>query len=243
MTRRVILDTGVLIAIERGKLNIDTVLGPTTPPSRPSLPWNCSSAGGVVLVEGERGIGKTALLREGLSGASAAGCRMGWATADELGRDVPLGVMLDCLRVGGWVMRCDDVLGGGPLMPSSDPVLAAAERLLAFVDRLCMAGSVVMVAEDLQMADEASVLVWQRLCAATCQIPLLLPGSCRPTPSGGTVAARGREPRSSAKRSGIRDHLRSFKLADPASTAIASLRNQRGGARHEPWRPGPRPTR
>ena len=40
----------------------------------------------------------------------------------------------------------------------------------------------VLVAEDLQWADEASVLVWHRLSRAAGQMPLLLAGSLRPVP-------------------------------------------------------------
>ena len=63
---------------------------------------------------------------------------------------------------------------------SGDPVLAGVERLLAVVDRLCARSRVVLVAEDLQWADEASVLVWSRLCRGFGQMPLLLAGSLRP---------------------------------------------------------------
>ncbi len=50
----------------------------------------------------------------------------------------------------------------GPVL-AGDPVLAGAERLLAVVDRLCAVSPVVVVAEDLQWADEASLTVWRRL--------------------------------------------------------------------------------
>src|SRR5258708_39848821 len=40
--------------------------------------------GGAVLVEGEQGIGKTALLVRALGGAGGAGCEVGWGVADEL---------------------------------------------------------------------------------------------------------------------------------------------------------------
>jgi tetratricopeptide (TPR) repeat protein len=59
-------------------------------------------------------------------------------------------------------------------------VAAGVERLLVRVDRLCAVSPVVLVAEDLQWADEASVLVWQRLASAVGQVPLLLAGSLRP---------------------------------------------------------------
>jgi DNA-binding CsgD family transcriptional regulator len=60
-----------------------------------------------------------------------------------------------------------------------DPVVAAMERLLGEVDRLCAESPVVLVAEDLQWADEASLLAWHRLSRAVGQMPLLLAGSAR----------------------------------------------------------------
>ena len=59
--------------------------------------------GGAVLVEGEQGIGKTALLRQALGGAGAAGCALAWGAADELGQRFPLWLMTECLgRAGSW---------------------------------------------------------------------------------------------------------------------------------------------
>ena len=42
---------------------------------------------------------------------------------------------------------------------------------------------VVLVTEDLQWADDASLLVWQRLARAVGQLPLLLAGTYRPVPA------------------------------------------------------------
>jgi DNA-binding CsgD family transcriptional regulator len=129
--------------------------------------------GGVVLVEGEQGIGKSSLLRAGLEGAAGRN-QVLWSAADELDRRIPLSLMEACL--GPAVTEPAAALG----VFAGDPVLAGVERLLARVDRLCAVSPVVLVAEDLQWADEASVLAWSRLARAVGQVPLLLVGSARP---------------------------------------------------------------
>ena len=139
-----------------------------------------AGVGGVVLVEGEQGIGKTSVLRAGLAGAEAAGCRVLWGAADELRQRFPLQLVMDCLASLAESERAGDPVTGGGAVMAGDPVLAGVERLLAVVDRLCARSPVVLVAEDLQWADEASVLVWSRLCRASGQMPLLLAGSVRP---------------------------------------------------------------
>jgi DNA-binding CsgD family transcriptional regulator len=138
-----------------------------------------AGGGGVALVEGEQGIGKSSLLRAALAGVEVAGCRVLWGAADELGQRFPLQLMSQCLGSAGDSAAGEVLTGSGGVM-SGDPVLAGVERLLAVVDRLCTRSPVVLVAEDLQWADEASVLVWSRLCRAAGQMPLLLAGSLRP---------------------------------------------------------------
>jgi DNA-binding CsgD family transcriptional regulator len=123
--------------------------------------------------------------------------------ADELRQGFPLGVMVECLGAAGRRAVADDgedgleVTGGGrgltgPVL-AGDPVLAGAERLLTVVDRLCAVSPVVVVAEDLQWADEASLTVWRRLGRAVGQLPLLVVGSLRQVPAREEVArlARG----------------------------------------------------
>src|ERR1039458_9678837 len=61
------------------------------------------------------------------------------------------------------------------------------------VDRLCAVSPMVVVVEDLQWADEASLMVWRRLGLAVGQLPLLVVGSLRQMPTREEVArlARG----------------------------------------------------
>ena len=52
-----------------------------------------------VLIEGEPGIGKSALVRAAVSDAPEAGCQVFWGAGDELGQELPLLPFLDALRV------------------------------------------------------------------------------------------------------------------------------------------------
>jgi DNA-binding CsgD family transcriptional regulator/tetratricopeptide (TPR) repeat protein len=151
--------------------------------------------GGAVWVEGEPGIGKSALLTAGLADAEHLGCRVFWATADELGMRFPLRVLLDCLRVvPGTADRArQEILalleaGGGDGAGATDPLPAVVERLLALVDRLCAAPTLLVI-DDLHWADDLSLVVWQQLSRAVPQQPLLLVVACRPIPRRAEVDA------------------------------------------------------
>jgi DNA-binding NarL/FixJ family response regulator len=137
--------------------------------------------GGVLLVEGEQGIGKTALLRAGLAGLRDAGSQVLWGTAEESGQAIPLRLMSECLRGTGVAVAIghQDGVGGEAPSPLVNLVMAATERVLSGVDRLCSDSPVVLVAEDLQWADDASIGVWRELSRAAGQMPLLLVGSMR----------------------------------------------------------------
>src|SRR6266704_1746420 len=55
--------------------------------------------GSSVLIEGEPGIGKSALVRAAVTGAPEAGCQVFWGAGDELGQALPLLPFLDGMRV------------------------------------------------------------------------------------------------------------------------------------------------
>src|SRR5215471_18731993 len=55
--------------------------------------------GSSVLIEGEPGIGKSALVRAAMAQAPDAGCQVYWGTGDELSQALPLLPFLDGLRV------------------------------------------------------------------------------------------------------------------------------------------------
>ena len=142
----------------------------------------------MVWVEGEPGIGKSSLVAEALAVASQPCWDVGWAGADQL-MMLPLRVMQDCLQVRPSSpdprrAQAADLLRSRPWGPLSggDATVNGAEVLLTLADELCAAAPTVLVVDDLQWADDASLAVWHQLASSISQLRLLLIGTCRPTP-------------------------------------------------------------
>jgi DNA-binding CsgD family transcriptional regulator len=152
--------------------------------------------GGAVWVEGEPGIGKSALLTAGLAEAARSVGEVFWTSPVEVGGRFPLRMMLDALRIGP--RSTDDARaeiaavlwgqGGGRLAAPVDASGTAAEQMLVFLDRMCAAGPVLLVCDDMQWADEMSLAVWARLSRLVDQLPLLLVAAARPVPRREEVA-------------------------------------------------------
>jgi ATP/maltotriose-dependent transcriptional regulator MalT len=150
--------------------------------------------GRAVLIEGEAGIGKSALVRTVMPEAAAAGCQVFWAACDELSQAFPLLPLLQ-------VLDSDPDGGRGRIAVSSllraempvgnrvDVIAAAAERLLSLVDDLCAKAPVMLVIDDLQWADPASVMTIGRLARAVRSVPLLLVATSRPVPKREDIVA------------------------------------------------------
>lgn len=153
--------------------------------------------GGAVWIEGERGSGKSELLSTALADVGGDGVQVAWAVADEFSRRSPLRVMLECLGVTADSLL-SNAAGIGWRQPGGtaprtwsggDPVVVGVNQLLAIVAQRCERGPMVLVVDDLQWADEATILLWHRLSVATLQQPLLLIASSRP-PVGRKDVAR-----------------------------------------------------
>ena len=151
--------------------------------------------GSSVLIEGEPGIGKSALVRTATAAASQAGCEVFWGAGDELGQALPLLPFLDGLRVREpsvnqrrdtivRLLRGEVTTGRGTDVPA-----VLAEQLLALVAEQCAARPTVLVVDDLQWADHASITLWGRLVRSARQVPLLLIGMTRPVPHRDDVLA------------------------------------------------------
>jgi DNA-binding CsgD family transcriptional regulator/tetratricopeptide (TPR) repeat protein len=163
-----------------------------------------SGMGGTALIEGEPGVGKSELLAVAAEEAARQGCRVLHGAADEMGRRLPLHALLTCL---------DDAARRGEIVDllhlehpdyrdfreyreypdKAEPdaeglIVAAMERTAEVVTGLCAASPVVLLLDDLQWADEATLLVWHRLVRAAGRLPLLLAGAFRPVPRRREVA-------------------------------------------------------
>src|SRR5690242_21075600 len=57
-----------------------------------------------------------------------------------------------------------------------------AEQLLALITEQCAVQPTMVVIDDLQWADQASITLWGRLARSARQVPLLLIGMMRPVP-------------------------------------------------------------
>ena len=151
--------------------------------------------GSAVLIEGEPGIGKSALVRAALIGAADVGCQVFWGAGDELGQALPLLPLLEGLRVRepSTNPRRETIVrllrGEVAADRGADVSAALAEQLLALVAEQCAAQPTILVIDDLQWADQASIALWGRLARSVPQVPLLLVGMMRPVPKRNDLLA------------------------------------------------------
>jgi DNA-binding CsgD family transcriptional regulator len=144
--------------------------------------------GSSVLIEGEPGIGKSSLVRAAIGEIADVGCEVFWGAGDELGQALPLLPLLDALRVrepSANPRRSSIVSllrGEVAADRGADVAAALAEQLLALVAEQCALQPTILVIDDLQWADQASVALCGRLARSAPGMPLLLIGTMRPVP-------------------------------------------------------------
>lgn len=137
----------------------------------------------MVLVNGEPGIGKTALLREVSREATRSGFTVARTTAHENDRVAPLASLGPALR-----------FGSVPLVDSADFMdLAAlheqplwlAERLADLLDRRARANPVLLIVDDAQWCDPLTVFVLRLLPKRLLSAPIGWILAARPAPGAG----------------------------------------------------------
>ena len=151
--------------------------------------------GSSVLIEGEPGIGKSALMRAVAAAAPKVGCQVFWSAGDELSQALPLQPFLDGLRVRepsanprrNTIVRL--LRGEVVVAERADVPSVVAEQLLALVTEQCAVRPAIVVVDDLQWADQASIALWARLANSAGQMPLLLAGMMRPVPQRNDLLA------------------------------------------------------
>ncbi|HUK67680.1 MAG TPA: AAA family ATPase [Streptosporangiaceae bacterium] len=161
--------------------------------------------GSSVLIEGEPGIGKSALVRAAVAEAAGAGCQVFWGAGDELGQELPLLPLLEGLRVRepstnprrNTIVRL--MRGEVTADRGTDVSAALAEQLLALIAEQCAVQPTILVIDDLQWADQVTVTLWGRLTRSVRQAPLLLIGMMRPVPQRDDLLALRRAVGSAAR--------------------------------------------
>src|SRR6266550_5741467 len=152
--------------------------------------------GGAVWVEGEPGIGKSSVLAAGLAGAAATVC---WGACDELGQRLPLRVLTASLGIeesaaDPGLAAVANLLNRGAAAGGwrVDAVATAVAWVVDWVGRAAVARPLVLVVDDAQWADEASLLVVAELARLVGQLPVLVAVAARPVPRRAEVVAARR---------------------------------------------------
>jgi DNA-binding CsgD family transcriptional regulator len=173
--------------------------------------------GSAVLIEGEPGIGKSALVKAAVTETND--CEVFWGAGDELGQALPLLPFLDGLRVRepSANPRRKTIVGllRGEISadPGTDVSTVLAEQLLALVAEQCAVRPTILVVDDLQWADQASITLWGRLARSARQVPLLMVGMMRPIAQREDLLALRR----------VVDGAARLQLGGLADTAVADL--------------------
>jgi DNA-binding NarL/FixJ family response regulator len=149
--------------------------------------------GRVVLLEGQAGIGKTAILHHTARLARELDFRVLPAAAEEFEQRVPFATLARCLGMyqpgaDPQVATIAGLLTGA--LTSDGPAGTArlefvvTEAVLDLIDRWCARGPVALLVDDIQWADSGTLMLLHRLAGRLARQPLLLVATRRPVPSG-----------------------------------------------------------
>lgn len=127
--------------------------------------------GGLALIQGEPGIGKTTLLTEAVSRAAAAGFSVGVGKAEELHHMVPLSSLAAGVLHGDRPLLPGDAFAD--LARDHDQRIWLVERLAELIETRAAGGPVLIGLDDVQWADPLSCFALQQLPARLRSSPVL----------------------------------------------------------------------
>ncbi len=170
-----------------------------------------SSRGQLVLVSGEAGVGKTALLRR-FCDERAGGARVLWGACDALFTPTPLGPFLDIADSTGGSLAEVVEAGGGPF-----------EVATALMGELRARPPTIVVLEDVHSADDATLDVLRLLGRRVSSLPAVVLVTYRQTELSRFHPLRQVLGEFGAERSTVR-----LTLAPLSADAVARLAEERG---------------
>lgn len=151
--------------------------------------------GGVVVVRGVPGIGKTAFVSGIRQTAGAAGMRVLRGAALQLERDIAFAAVRSCLRPGTGpsdplpaLARLLESAGSTSQWPHNRE-FAVAESVLTLMKAWCENRPVALILDDAQWADPMSLMVLQQLGEITSAISLVVVIAMRPIPGDTPLTA------------------------------------------------------
>jgi DNA-binding CsgD family transcriptional regulator len=144
-------------------------------------------AGGAVLIEGEPGIGKSALLDAATSLARTDGLAVAKGEAHAIERTRPFAAFIDAfdLSVSSSIparAELGELIQGGAARNAADGRFLGVERITDLIEKLALEDPLLLALEDLHWADPATLLVLHRLARTLQHLPIALIGTLRPLP-------------------------------------------------------------